>query len=193
MRHRHQRAGKPQLLLHAAGQFPRKPGGERTEAGERQQLLKPGLPLCTDKPLESGVKSHVFQDGQVFIEAESLGHIPNAVGQRIPIPDRIAAGHHDAALRRSHEPGQQSHQCRFARTIGADQTGQPPACDLRRDPIERQGRAERFHQIRDLDRDRCACVGRGVCGHDGPIGLYPAHCPQGQSRACLAEVPDRDC
>ena len=105
-------------------------------------MLKPGLPLCADKPLESGVKSHVFQDRQVFVEPKSLGHISNTVGQRFPILDGIAAGHHDVAMRRSHQPGQQSHQCRLAGAIGADQTRQPTASDLRRDPIERQGRTE---------------------------------------------------
>ena len=72
-----QRAGKAELLLHAAGKLSRQPIRKRLQCRERQQLFKHGPTRRALKPAQLGMKVKVVDDGQIFIQTETLRHIPD--------------------------------------------------------------------------------------------------------------------
>ena len=74
-----QGAHEPQLLLHAAGKLAGLTIAERLHAGHAQQLGQQALPLGAGNAEQVRVKLHVFVDGQIDVEAETLGHVADGV------------------------------------------------------------------------------------------------------------------
>ena len=68
-------AGKPELLLHAAG----KPAGETAlkpfEIGEGKEAGKACPALGADDAAQIGIKLEIFAHGKVLVEAEALRHV----------------------------------------------------------------------------------------------------------------------
>src|SRR3546814_4692365 len=70
----HQRAGEPQLLLHAAGELARQTPGKGGKTREVEQFCKQvGASVCVHAA-QLRIKAHILQDRQVFVEAKALRH-----------------------------------------------------------------------------------------------------------------------
>ena len=117
-----QRAGQPELLLHAAGKLARQPVGEGGQAGKGEQTFEDPLSFQPDHAPQIGVQVEVFLDGQIFVQPEPLRHVADR------LPDAPHAGGIEAADRhaprvREHQRRQQPQQRRLAGAVRTDQAG----------------------------------------------------------------------
>ena len=85
-----------------------------------------GLALQT---AQTGVQAQIGHDGKVFIQAETLRHVADAVGR---VRRHLTGGtteQQGLPRRRFHEPGQQTQQGRLARAVRPHETGDAPCRD----------------------------------------------------------------
>ena len=124
-----QGAGDAQFLLHAAGKASGQTAGERPQRGEGQQPVEQGIAGLALQTAQTGVQAQVGHDGKVFIQAETLRHVADAVGR---VRRHLTGGtteQQGLPRRRFHEPGQQAQQGRLARAVRPHETGDAPCRD----------------------------------------------------------------
>ena len=122
-------AGDAQLLLHAAGKAPGQTAGEGPQRGKGQQPVEQGVAGLALQAAQTGVQAQVGHDGKVFIQAETLRHVADAVGG---VRRHLAGGtaeQQGLPRRRFHEPGQQAQQGGLARAVRPHETGDAPGRD----------------------------------------------------------------
>ncbi len=118
------RAREPEFLLHTAGEFACEPFCKRLQVGKLQQIiLLLEVSLFFNRP-EGCKKLKILINGQLFVQAESLGHVSyhhaclclTVYSIRFKYFDRAAVGCHNA--------GKESHKCCFSCTVRANQSKQ---------------------------------------------------------------------
>ena len=152
-----QGAGNAQLLLHAAGKPPGQPFGERSQRGKVQQPGKKFVPGLAREPAQAGVQAQIRHDREIFIQAEALGHVADAVGLAPGQLHGRAAEHQSPAAGGLHQAGQNADQGGLARRVRPHQSGDPPGGNTRVDAFKRFHRrcalAETHAQIFQAHRD----------------------------------------
>lgn len=121
-----QGAGDAQFLLHAAGKASGQTAGERPQRGEGQQPVEQGIAGLALQTAQTGVQAQIGHDGKVFIQAETLRHVADAVGR---VRRHLTGGtteQQGLPRRRFHEPGQQAQQGGLARAVRPHETGDAP-------------------------------------------------------------------
>ena len=118
-----QGTGQSQFLLHAPGQFPGQPSGKRGQTGHVQEFGKPGFPHVIRNTVKIRIQIHVLLDGQVFIEAEFLGHVTDPGLDFRSVFHRIQPQHLQASSRGIHQTADQTHGGGLAGSVRTDQGG----------------------------------------------------------------------
>ena len=131
------RAGDTEFLLHAAGKAPGQPLREGRERREGEQPPEERLAGRALHAAQAGVKFEVRHDREVFVQAEALRHVADAVGRA---PQKLVHGEAEdaqGAPRGQHKPGEQAHEGGLARGVRPHEAGDAPGGDGRRDALER--------------------------------------------------------
>ncbi|MFK4403300.1 hypothetical protein ABH991_000334 [Bradyrhizobium ottawaense] len=183
-----QGAAQADLLLHAAGEFCRRPVGEGREPGVAQQAGDPPVPLGLVVSEQAAEEVDVLEHRQCRIQilAEPLRHIGD-VGAHVAAMARachIAAEHVDASVLDRAGSGDQRQQARFADAVGADQSDHAAGRQVERDGIERPGlaiaQAHAFQMHHAAGGSRC--IGCGSRAHLVSLILrLSGHCAAGSS------------
>src|SRR5574338_1645002 len=100
-----QGAGKPELLLHPAGEVSGAALLEGRQVAEGQQLLDVLGATGARDLVEIGVEVDVLEHRQVGIEPEALTHVGDALLDRLGFVVNVVAGHPGIAARRLEAPG----------------------------------------------------------------------------------------
>lgn len=123
-RRTHERAGEAELLLHAARQL----AGEALRKGRQlrhlEKMAEALLPDILRHTVQVCVEVKILLYGQVLVEAEFLRHIAEQVLHRLRSLRDIKARHMQAAVRLGHEPADEPHQRRLARTVRPHESGE---------------------------------------------------------------------
>src|SRR5215470_13315108 len=93
-------AAERKALLPAAGKFSGKTSRVRTEAIELNDFVHAALQFVWRKAVDTAVKREIFENGQVVIETEILGHVADALA------DFLGAGAHVDAFDECASPTQ---------------------------------------------------------------------------------------
>ena len=170
LRPRHERTGKAQLLLHAAGELAGQAFGEGSEPREVQQLGKQIGVAVRIHAAQLRIQAHVLHHRQVFVQAKALRHVATGDMNGVVVLDHVIACQGDVAGVRHQEAGQNPHQRRLAGAVGADQTRQPSIVDARAQAPQRLYVAEMLVHVFDDDGSgsdirACACRRGGVRLH----------------------------
>lgn len=119
-----QRAAQPELLLHPAGEFPRRSFGEGKQPRDPHELVDPSTPTIVRLGVEPGEKVDVLVDrqGRIEIASEPLRHIGDAGRGLVAVRRRshVAAQHIDRTALNAANPRDQAEQGRLADPIRAD-------------------------------------------------------------------------
>ncbi len=167
---RHERTGKAQLLLHAAGELAGEALGERPEPREIEQFGKQvGIAVCIHAA-QLCIQAHVLHHRQVFIQTKALRHVAAGHVNGIVILNHVKAGQGDATSIGYQKAGQDAHQRRLASAVGADQARQPPIVDARAQALQGLYVAEMLVHTFDDDGGVFARTSRH--GSDGKACLH---------------------
>src|SRR5215813_595432 len=104
----HEGAGEAELLLHAAGQPASQALGEGCERGHFQETRILTLAFGCIDAVQVGVEVEVLRDAQIFVEAESLWHVADAVLDSLRLRYYVEVQHLERAGIRRHESGHQA-------------------------------------------------------------------------------------
>ncbi len=123
-----QRTAKAEFLLHAAGEFARRPVAKRCQPGAFEKPGNALLPLPAALPEQPPEKIDILENRKcgVQVAPEPLGHVghPRADAGAVTAVAHVAAEHlHGARLELS-RTGHQGEQCGFSRAIRPHQPGQ---------------------------------------------------------------------
>jgi hypothetical protein len=172
----HQRAGEAELLLHAARELARGPGGEAAEVGHFHQPPIALAALAGGDAVQVGVEVEVLLHAQVVVQAEALGHVADAVLHRLRVGRHVDAEHAQLAFIGAHQAGHQAQQRGLAGAVGADQRGEGAGGYFERHVVERA-----YGCLRRLDREalvqRASADGRLSAQHSTSLracGLAPS-------------------
>src|SRR5262249_61393032 len=114
-------AGQGESLFPSARQLSRAAVEVRFEMGQRDGVVFPPPQVIATKPVDAGVKFDVFDYGQVFVEAELLRHVADALANLIGLRHAIETEHRAFAFGRSEQSAQSFDQRRLARTVRAEE------------------------------------------------------------------------
>src|SRR6516225_9834031 len=99
----HEGAGEAELLLHAARQPASQALGEGCERGHFQQTRILTRAFGCIDAVQVGVEIEVLRDAQIFVEAESLWHVADAVLDGLRLCYHVEVQHLERAGIRRHE------------------------------------------------------------------------------------------
>src|SRR5574341_510055 len=88
-----QGAGKAEFLLHAARELAREPLPEGCQVAETEETLDPRRPLSPRHVVEIGVEDDVLHHRQVFVQPETLGHVPDLFLDALVFGENGVTGH----------------------------------------------------------------------------------------------------
>src|SRR3990170_1016670 len=140
-------AGKTELLLHAARKFAREPARERRQVAEAEQPLDLRRPLLFRHFIEVGVEMEIFEDREVFIQPEPLGHVPDLFLDLLSFRSDGMSGDPCLARRRVHDGCQEPHGRGLARAVRSHEAEQLALVDLKIEIINGDVRAEGFSEV----------------------------------------------
>ena len=145
------RTGQGQPLLVTAGQGSRQLSQAVFQAHELNNHFAPAIPLRAAETVDRAVEVEILLDGEIFIKAETLRHVPDppldlfgllydveAVEPRAP-----RAGLQKAAEHADHRG--------FAGTVGTEEAEDFPRFDVEAHVIDRHQSAELFGEAFRLD------------------------------------------
>ncbi|MPM00207.1 hypothetical protein SDC9_46430 [bioreactor metagenome] len=132
-----QRAGKAELLLHAARQLAGQPPGKAVQIGEIEQPAELRLPGRAGDAAQIGIENQVLHHRQILVEAEFLRHVADPQVQLRRGMQRVEPQHLDLARDRLQQPRHQPHQRGLARAIGARKPGDDAARHGQRNVVKR--------------------------------------------------------
>ncbi len=139
-----QRATKAELLLHATGEFARRPVHERVEARRLEQFIDATAALFSRLTKQPPMKIDVLKAAQrgIKVAAEALRHIGDtrALCGAMRFVRHIAVEDRDTALLNDPNASDQSQQCRLANTVRTDHADHAAGRDLNSDVVERNRR-----------------------------------------------------
>ena len=172
-----ERAGKAELLLHAARQLAGEPTRESLEIRQGEKLVERGRALGLRQPAQIGVQVEIFLNRQVLVEAEALRHIADSGLNSGGISTSVEAEHLHGPFVRQHEPGHNADQRRLAGAVRPDQPGDFAAPDRSGHRVERGRRSpEALGDLRQPDKlGGRANVDRSGCDQDE----FPPCSPRG--------------
>jgi hypothetical protein len=133
----HERAGKPQLLLHAAGKIAREP---LREGPQSRHLHEAGIALravAFADTVQIGIEVEILLHGQVFVEAEALRHIADAILDGLRLAHAIEAQHFERAHAWRDEPAGEAYQRRLACAVRPHERGQRAFLGTEGDIVQR--------------------------------------------------------
>jgi hypothetical protein len=123
-RRAHQRAGQAELLLHAAGELAGRPRREAREVGHLEHAGEALAAHILRHAVEVGVEVEVLLHAQVFVEAEALWHVADAVLHGLRLARDVVTEDVQGSLVDREQPGHHPQQRRLAGAVGADQRGE---------------------------------------------------------------------
>jgi hypothetical protein len=121
VRRAHQRAGQTQLLLHAARELAGRTCGEARHVGHFQHAREALAAHCLRHAVQIGVEVQIFLHAQVFVQAEALRHVADAVLHRLRVVGDVDAQHAQCPRIGLEQSGHHAHQGGLAGTVRADQ------------------------------------------------------------------------
>jgi hypothetical protein len=161
-----QRAGKAELLLHAPRQLSGRTRGEARHVGHFQHPRKPLAPLFHRYAVEVGIKVEVFLHAQVFVKAEALRHVADAVLHGLGTAAYVLAQNLQGPGVGPQQPRHHPHQGRLARAVRPGQRGQGARPDTEREIVDG---IERLSVSRHEDLAQALCDnGKAGIGHRLP-------------------------
>src|SRR5512133_1937358 len=140
-------AGEPELLLHAPGEVARLAAPEGGEVAEGQEPLEAFAPAGLRDFIEIGVEIDVLLHCEIRIQTEALGHVADAVLDRVGILDRVQPIHPGLARTGLEDPGQQAHGGGLARAVRPDEPEDLPL-------LHGQGQLIEGHEFPEAARQR---------------------------------------
>jgi hypothetical protein len=158
----HQRAGEPELLLHAARKPSGEPALEPLEVGEGEQTREALLALRPGDAAEIGVEVEILAHRQVLVEAEALRHVGGERVNRRRFSDRAEAAHGDRALVRQQQPADKAKERRFPGAVGPDEPGDAAGLDRGGEAVDRRHGAEPLANLAHRDERRHGRVPAGA-------------------------------
>ncbi len=166
-----QHAGERELLLHAARERGRAPPLERRETRKAVEPIDPLLELTARHGEKVAEKSQVLLDREVLVEAEALGHVPDA---RTDVARLLVdAPSHESQLARIYgEKGDDApHDGRLAAAVRADEAEDAAFPDVEADPADRLDGAVGLPQGAHLDGIHQKLTSTGIPIFKTPLGL----------------------
>ena len=132
-----QRAGQPELLLHAAREPPGEAPGERAETGESRAGARNAAPRRgARRPADRRRASRFSGHRQILVEAEALRHVADVGLDRLGVGDAVQAEDAHLPFIGRQKSGHQAHERGLAGTVRPDQTRDLTALNVRRQPVE---------------------------------------------------------
>jgi hypothetical protein len=147
---RNERAGKRQLLLHAAAQPSCQAIGEPVHVEHAEIAHRPAIDLGARRLSQIADISDVLEDRQVRVEAERLSQIPGLRARFACRPSKYVGGS-TAGL---HHARQHLERRRFSGTVGPDQPEDLALPDVERDAADRLHLAVSLGEIGDMNGNR---------------------------------------
>ncbi len=148
-------AAKSEFLLHAAGQFPRRPTREGMKARAGQKLLDPALAFFAILPEKPPEKIHVLKDRKAHVEVfpEPLRHVRDAGTDLISVADLgdIASENLDLPGLNLPDAGDDRHQGGFTDAVRSQEADHAAGRDVQLDGIKSQLFAVGVRQAGDAD------------------------------------------
>ena len=132
----HEHAGKAELLLHATGQGTGQAVGKRRETGRLQQGVDARRAAGPRHPVQVRVELEVLANGQVLVQTESLGHVPDPGTQAGSVGSRVQPEHPHLPRVRDEQTGAQTHPGRLAGAVRAHEPRHLPGGEGRGDALE---------------------------------------------------------
>ena len=152
LRRMYERAGQPELLLHAAGQLP---GAALAERRHARSLKEARRALVSRAPVDAeqvGEEFDVLVDREILVKPEALGHVADVRSRQLGVGDDIDSFDRDRTLVRRHHRRQQAHDCRFSGAVRADEAEDFALGAVQTQSAHRRHAAEALGQVADLDR-----------------------------------------
>ena len=195
------RAPKCQPLLPSARQGPGQEVLPPPEAGEGDPLLRAVPRLGPGQAVDARIERQVLRNGQVVVEAEPLGHVPDALLDALRISDHVVPEHLGPPLARLQDPAQHPDGGGLPGTVGPQEPPDRPPGDLEAHVIDRHERPEPAgeplrangerrglrHQPAPPQEPRPVAPGssrrRRLLALGGPAGLPPGWPPAPQAGA----------
>ena len=121
--------GQPQLLFHAAGESARLSVPEFVQIRHVQQIGQTFFSILPGKAVQIGVKFQIFKYGQIFVQAETLGHVADARLNLCGIAGRVHPEDAQRAAVGAEEAADHAHEGGFSRAVRPHQCDQGPGGD----------------------------------------------------------------
>ena len=102
-------------MLHAAGEFSRESPRERRQVGHGQEMGEALPAQGFVDAVEIRIEVHVLRHGEIFVEAEFLGHIAELRLKRRRVLDRVAAEDGECPGGGRHQAAEKAHEGRLPR------------------------------------------------------------------------------
>ena len=161
-------AGELEPALHPAREAPGPTGPDRPQVDQFEDLAGPPATRPEEHPEQRADEVDVLAHGQVGVEHERLGHVPDPLARLAPEDAGDLAQDGDLALGRLEGAGQQADRRGLARARRPDEPEDGPGRDDQRDVVDGELAGELDARALDDDRGR---LDDWVDGHWGsPVG-----------------------
>jgi hypothetical protein len=136
-RRAHQRAGQPELLLHAARQAAGQAARERGQTGHVHQFPVARAAPGMRHTLQVRIQVQVLLHAQVFIQAKPLRHVTDRGLHLERLRDNIDVQCANLPRVRKQQSRRQPHKCSLAGAVGSDEPGDLARADADVDGLQR--------------------------------------------------------
>jgi hypothetical protein len=136
-RRAHQRAGKPELLLHAARKAAGQSFGEWRQPGHVHQFGIACRAHFFRNTLQVRVEIEVFLHAKVFVKTETLRHVAERGLYLQRVARRVESQGGDASCIGHQQSGREAHEGGFAGAVRTDQARHRTRPDAQADAVER--------------------------------------------------------
>ena len=147
-------AGEGEALAVAAGQRARELALAPREVGELDHPRHAGGPLGSRHLVDAGVEGQVLHHGQVVVEGELLGHVPDHGLDALGVAGEVDAEHGAPALARLEDAAQHAEGGGLPRPVGPEEAVELTGADLEIQVVDGDALAESAGEVPRLDRVR---------------------------------------
>ena len=167
----HQRAGKPELLLHAPRELAGGTRRERREVGHRKKLFVPAAALGHRNAVQIGIQVEILLNREILVQAKALGHVADAPLHGLRTGRNLLPEHRERPRIRAHQRADHAQKRGLSGAVRPHKRGNHAAADLEVNAAQSLhgaavGHPERLSEILSVN----------ACSHDTP-GALPH--PQG--------------
>src|SRR5512145_2210478 len=114
-----------------------------------------GIPPMFDTE-HAGHKIEILGDAQVFVKAETLGHVPHFSLDRFTFPDDVLPETGTAAFVRTQQTAKHPNEGRLAAPVRAEESVNFALTDLKANPVDDRALTEPLRHAMDVDSE-CGC------------------------------------